>query len=357
MIKYPASYARMRGLKGKLLGKVQLESFLEASDTRAITSVLSGSVYGEHLRDSVDLPRIEHGLKQDLAVSYMKILTFLRGKSARFLGALLGKFELLNVKSIIRWFARRPATGELAARSTEDSVEPFIFSLGKYHTVPIEATMEATDLEGCVALMEKTPFARPLEIGYQQYEAEGKLFLLELALDLDYYERLWQSLRALGPLDRHNASRLLGIQYDVTNLVWILRFKEYYDLSPEQIFQYIIPHGWRIYGDIFWEVAADSDVTGAIVARQVSPYDDLLRSVPRGGEHEVRPYILDVELRLLRYLYRESLETFMKFPLQAALLLAFFMCKEMEIRDIITVLAGKHLELPQERIRAYMVTL
>jgi V/A-type H+-transporting ATPase subunit C len=314
----------MRGLKGKLLGKAQLEGFLGASDTQAIASVLSGTFYGEHLGDSVDLSRIEHGLKQDLAVSYMKILTFLKGKSGRFLEVLLGKFELFNLKSIIRSFARESANNELAARSTGDSVEPFIFSLGKYHTIPIEAALEADDLESCIALMEKTPFARPLEIGYQQYvEAgqarrpapTGKLFLLELALDLDYYERLWQALDALGPLDKHNAGRLLGIQYDITNLVWILRLKEYYSLSPEQIFQYIIPHGWKIHGDTSWEVAADSNVIGAIVALQVSPYDDLLRSVTqvnRRGDPAGRSYILSVELRLLRYLYRQSLWDYLR---------------------------------------------
>lgn len=348
MVKYPASYARMRGLKGKLLGREQLEGFLGASDTGAIISALSGTVYAEHLRDSTDLLQIEHGLKQDLVVSYIKILRFLRGRSARFVETLLGRFELFNLKSVIRSLARSDK------RKLEgDPVEPFIFSLGKYHTIPIEEALEADDLESCIALMKKTPFARPLEIGYQQYEEEGKLFLLELALDLDYYDRLWKSLDALGPLDKYNAARLMGIQYDTTNLLWILRFREYYDLSPEQIFQYIIPHGWKIRGDLFWEVAEESDVTAAIVKRQISPYDDLLSSVKRVDGS----FILGIELSLLRYRYRESLGIFMKYPLQAAQLIAFFTCKEMEIRDIITTLAGRQLELPQERIKDYMVTL
>ena len=345
MIKYPASYARMRGLKGKLIGKAQLESFLGAPDTGAITSVLGQTVYGEQLRGSTALPWIEHGLKQDLAVSYIKILTFLKGRSNRFVKALLDKFELINLKSIIRSFVHSSAV--------EKSIEPFIFSLGKYHTIPIGEALEADDLENCIALMERTPFSRPLEIGYQQYESEGKLFPLEFALDLDYYERLWEALDALGPLDKHNAGRLMGIQYDITNLIWIFRFKEYYGFSPEQISQYIIPHGWKIHGDIFREIAAYSDVADAITALQVSPYDDLLRSVSRVGDS----FILGVELHLLRYLYHESLQIFMRFPLQAAQLIAFFICKEMEIKDIITVLAGKHLGLPQERIRPYMITL
>ena len=345
MIKYPASYARMRGLKGKLLGKAQLEGFLGASDTDSIISVLAQTVYGEQLRDATELPWIEHGLKQDLAVSYMKILTFLRGRAGRFVETLLGRFELLNLKSIVRSFAQRSTTA--------DSVEPFIFSLGKYHTIPVEAALEADNLEKFIALMGRTHFARPLEIGYQQYESEGKLFPLELALDLDYYERLWKASDALGPLDKHNAGRLMGIQYDITNLVWIFRFKEYYKLSQEQIFQYIIPHGWKIHGNVFREIASSNNMAEAVMALQVGPYDDLLRSASRVDGS----FILGVELRLLRYLYRESLGIFMKFPLQAAQLIAFFICKEMEIKDIITVLVGKHIGLPQERIRSYMITL
>ena len=87
--------------------------------------------------------------------------------------------------------------------------------------------------------------------------------------------------------------------------------------------------------------------------RQISPYDNLLSSVKRVDGS----FILGIELSLLRYRYRESLGIFMKYPLQAAQLIAFFTCKEMEIRDIITALAGRQLELPQERIKDYMVTL
>lgn len=345
MVKYPASYARMRGLKGKLLGKSQLEAFLGASDIGSITSVLGQSVYAEHMRNADNIAWIEHGLKQDMVVSYIKLLTFLRGKSGRFVQALLDKFELLNLKSIIRSLTKSP--------STEQSIDPFIFSLGKYHAIPMQEALQADDLEILMALMKRTHFARPLEIGYQQYESEGRLFPLELALDLDYYNRQWEALSALGLIDKINAGRLMGIQYDITNLVWIFRFKEYYHFTPEQIFQYIIPHGWKIRGNIFREIALSENVVEAIASLQISPYDEILRSVSSLDGS----FILGLELHLLRHLYREGLEIFMKFPLQAAQLVAFFICKEMEIKDITTILAGKNMGLPQERIRPYMITL
>jgi vacuolar-type H+-ATPase subunit C/Vma6 len=246
---------------------------------------------------------------------------------------------------MVRMFARG---------STEElPIEPLIFSLRRYHTIPVEDALEAEDLESLMELMKRTPFARALEIGYRQYEDEGEIFPLELALDLDYYDRLWKAMDALGPLDKHNTARLLGIRYDITNIIWMLRFKEYHGFSPEQLSQYIIPHGWKIRGNEFWRAAVDSDVTDAIIALQISPYDDLFKSVSRVDGS----FIMGAEIHLLRYLYRESLEIFMRFPLQSAQLVAFFICKEMEIRDIIAVLAGRNLELSQERIRSYMVTV
>jgi len=101
------------------------------------------------------------------------------------------------------------------------------------------------------------------------------------------------------------------------------------------------------------KAAESDDIREAIKAIQVSPYDDLLQEA-----NEVDgSLILGVELRLLRYLYKESLGVLMEFPLQASLLIAFFILKEMEIKDIVTVLAGRNMGLSQERIRSYMVTL
>ena len=124
-------------------------------------------------------------------------------------------------------------------------------------------------------------------------------------------------------------------------------------LPVEQIFQYIVPHGWKVHRDMLLRLAEESSIIEAIIELKISPYDELLKSVPQTDGN----LITNIELHLLRYLYRESLEVLMKFPLQSALLVAFFIMKEMQIRDIITVLTGSNPGVSQERIRSYMITL
>ncbi|MGQ9608404.1 MAG: V-type ATPase subunit [bacterium] len=345
MIKYSASYARMRGLKGKLIGREQLEALLQLSDFRSVLSSLKNTFYGEQIRDLMDIHLVEHALKQDLILSYTKILTFLRGKPAILLKTFLGRFELYNIKTIIRSL--------IYGETSKEKIDPFIFSLGKYHTIPIDEALESKNMEDFINVVRNTPYARPLEIGYQQYESEKTLFPLEIALDIDYYVRLKQALDNLGPIDRLDSWELLSLYYDIINLIWMFRFREYFKYTPEQIFQYIIPYGQNIKGEIFWKIVGENDLVKAIYDIRLKPYDHLLRSANQIDGN----YILGIEIGLFRYLYNQSIKVMMKFPLQSAPFIAFFILKEMEIKDIITILTCKNLGTSQEKVRDYLITL
>ena len=346
MIEYSAANARMHGLKGKLLRADEYVALLQASDLQSCLSILSRSAYNESIQDLTNLNHIEHSLKQDFVSSCIKIITFLTGKhSYNFFETLISEFDLINLKSIVRAIVKKT--------NPETVSEPFIISLGRYHVIPIEQALKANTLDNLVAVTRKTPFARAMEIGYQQYETEQKSLSLELALDFDYYMNMWQVLDNLDSADKRNTGDLLGTQCDIFNLVWIMRFREYYGFPPEQISQYIIPQARKINTNVFWKIAGDSDITGAIVNLGLHPYDKIIRSVTNVDGNP----ILSIEIELLRYLCRMSLRAIIRYPLQAVSLVAFFILKELEIRDIITILTGKHLGLSQERIKSHLITL
>ncbi len=345
MITYSAPYARMRALKGKFLGQAQIESLLQSPDVQSVMTLLSQTDYWEQIQNSSTSREIEHGLKQNLILNYIKILTFLKGRPARFITTLLEKFELINVKAIIRSLINKSLPIEKSS--------PFIFSLGKYHKIPIAKALEARDVRNLLNVLENTPYFRPIEIGYQQFEEEKSSLPLEIALDLDYYSRLQSDFNSLSIIDRIIAGRLLGIDYDIINLTWMIRFKEYYQLSPERIYQYILPNGWRIQGQVFWKIIAGDNILNSIKDNRVRPYDRVLTtSEPINDNAD-----LGAEITLLRFLYNQSVKALQGFPLHIASFLGFFVMKEMEIRDIITIFNGKNLELPQDQIRKYLITL
>jgi vacuolar-type H+-ATPase subunit C/Vma6 len=97
MITYSAPYARMRALKGNFLSKDQMESLLQTSDLQSIVSILNQTDYNEQIQNLTTPTQIEHGLKQNLILSYIKILNFMRGKSASFLINSLGRVVLFNL--------------------------------------------------------------------------------------------------------------------------------------------------------------------------------------------------------------------------------------------------------------------
>ncbi len=344
MITYSAPYARMRALKGNLLTRIQMESLLQASDLQSIIAILSQTDYNDQIQNLTTSSQIEHGLKQNLILSYTKILNFMRGKSSRFIIDSLGRFELINTKSIIRSIIR----GE---RIEDRSLS--VFSLGKYHLLPIKELIVAKDLRTFVELMRNTFFANALEIGFQRYESESNLMSLEIALDLGYYARLHESFESLGLFDKSRAGKLMGIHFDMINITWMLRFKENYGLSSEQIFQYLLPYGWRVQPPVFWKILGSDDILSALRERYMRPYDKVLSSVsPVDGN-----LILGTEIALLRFFYEQSILALRGFPLQIASLVGFFIMKEMEIRDIMTILDGKILNLSQERIRPHLITI
>lgn len=345
MITYSAPYARMRALKGKFLGQAQMESLLQSPDVQSAISLLSQTDYWEQVQNLSTSREIEHGLKQNLILNYIKILTFLKGRPARFVTTLLEKFELINIKAIIRSLINKDLPIERSS--------PFIFSLGKYHKIPIAKALEVRDIAGLLIVLANTPYFRPIEIGYQQFEEEKSSLPLEIALDLDYYSRLQSNFNSLSIMDRVIAGKLLGIDYDIINLTWMVRFKEYYQLSPERIYQYILPNGWKIQGQVFWKIITSDDILNSIRDNRVRPYDRVLASSEPINDNAD----LGAEITLLRFLYNQSVKALQGFPLHIASFLGFFIMKEMEIRDIITIFNGKNLELPQDQIRKYLITL
>ena len=151
--------------------------------------------------------------------------------------------------------------------------------------------------------------------------------------------------------DRSLALRLVGVEIDLQNINWIIRFKNFYDLPLEAVLAAIVPGGFNLDMVVMEELYVAQNVTSVLqgfVKRKYPGLSTLLSS-----------HLSDSTSRLL--LIRRILEEIMKhevqrilagYPFTIGIILSYFVLKRNELKKIRTILNAKHYRIEQERIES-----
>jgi V/A-type H+-transporting ATPase subunit C len=179
--------------------------------------------------------------------------------------------------------------------------------------------------------------------------AEQNLFPLEVALDLYYWRQLWQEAKKLQGQDREQASRIIGSLMDVNNLMWVIRYKIYHQLSEEEVINYTLPFGFRVRDEDVRAIAAGADLS-LVVGRVFPGIPDLnaLLDEPRAG-------LPKLEIELKRRLMQQCLAAFTGNPFHIGVPLAFLILSDLEIQDLTVLIEAKSSQLPEEEFVPYML--
>jgi len=340
-LRYSRVNALVRSMVSRLLTRADWQSLLTAVDVAEVVRLLSETTYGSQVRAaaSPDLPVVERALRLALADTYDRLIHALLGAPRDLVETLLLRRELDNLKAILR---------AVAGQLPRETVFRLLFPLGRYSRLPVEDLLRAGGISEAAELLDGTAYGRVLHISLDRYAEEGSLFPVEVALDLDYFRRLWARVEALSGLDYTTARKFMGSRYDVLNLDWLIRFRLLYRLSPEEIFNYTLPHGYRITDRIIRRAAAASDLPG-IAAELPEPYRGLLREV--GTEPGA---VERAEVRLHRQLSEVARSAFLGYPFQLGEVLAYLWLREAEVHDLEVILEGKRAGRSSEAMAALL---
>lgn len=69
---------------------------------------------------------------------------------------------------------------------------------------------------------------------------DSTLFYMEMNLDKYYYQKLVDISKSFSKIDREEFLDTFGIKIDILNIIWIYRAKKYFNLLPEEIFNFTI---------------------------------------------------------------------------------------------------------------------
>lgn len=335
---FPAINTKTRVLKSRLLKDQDYINLMQMENVEEQVNYLkNNTVYGEVLEDiddfNWDIQQIEIHLKRYLIYQMEKIIKYFTREYKEFYQTLLLRYEIEDLKQYLRALERKEEVPKVAC---------FFF---KHSTFDCNKLSKITNIGEFIDGLKGTIYYDILA-PYKEEEDPRTTFYMEMNLDRLYFNRLKAKSEKLNKADRKVFEQILGENVDLLNIEWIYRGIKFYNLLPEELINYVLPHGLEFkYKDLKKMCYSDIDTLKEIVLN--SKYSFLFDT-----KKDVE---LFMERRIERYLYFKFKKLFRKGHMNILITIAFFHLLEFEIRDIISMLEAKRYGFTLEDTINYLV--
>jgi V/A-type H+-transporting ATPase subunit C len=289
---------------------------------------------------------------------YTELFRYLKDPELSFVRALSLRFELEKVKHALRlWF-------DAAVRKRNiDGKSGYIYRPTIVHYFDVDEVIRAPDIESVVKAFGRSPYAELARRELPAAVSGRSLFAFELCLDRYYYDEAFAAAARLDGRDRGIAERALGVDVDMRNLSWLMRFKAGPEAAQGFILSAILPRGRAIdsrslaaaaevrQGSAeFGSAGASSAAATAALDLLAKYYGRFASLLGRGGDPAARLSLMEGALRQIAL--AEADRSLAGFPFSIGVVLAYFTKRREELRSVMTILYAKNYSLPEERIRS-----
>lgn len=344
--RYAFIHAKLRTRLSKMLSSDLLEQMIRAHSLQEAVQLLRGGAFD--IIESVysrtgDLKMAELELLKREIRLYTEVESYLDDELLRFLRALTARYEIENLKNLLRlWFDRN-----VRGRSIQEAAG-YLLREKIHFDLNIEAVLEARDIETVLEALASTPYAQV--IAPHAASAGETLFPLEVALDHFYYRMLVEETENLEPRDRRIARRLIGVEIDLQNIGWLVRFKDFYKLPLDEALPLMIPFGHNLDQQTLGEAYGGQSIT-AVVAGLIKKRYAALAPLLSGAGGEQTSRLVLIERVLSEIMMLEVRHILTGYPFAIGIVLAYFILKKNEISRLMTILNAKYYRLDEERIK------
>ncbi len=330
---YALIHATTRALYSQMLSSSTWSTLIQAQDFNAFLSELGKTIYGPYLqldRRLLTPRRVVYQIKCHLADIYTKLIRIAPAHAKSLITQLWLFYEVDNIKATLRGV------------ETGATWEQILFLLSPIpphahlSTQDMEKMAHAGDVVRAVERLRHTPYYDTLAHALERYQTEHNLFPLEVALDLTYRRRLWQSIQQLSGQDQDYAMRIQGKVLQADNLLWALRYRIYHHLSEEEIINYTLSFGSDMTHEDIRDIARGENL-GEVVARMYPRLPAKILNALNTGTQGLH-YL---ELALHRHIVQICRATFIGYPFHIGIPLAYLQLNEHEIRDLTTIIEAK----------------
>jgi V/A-type H+-transporting ATPase subunit C len=244
------------------------------------------------------------------------------------------KYALFNLKTLIR--------GKLYDLDQQE-IRDNLYDLPERMRLPEEVRAELFRAESVLELLRQLEAGAHRTLARQArevFEQQREPFALEAAIDQRYYVDLSRQVLAFEEPSLSPLKRLLGSELDRINLMWLLRFRFSYLLSPSETFYHLVPAMGLLTRDRLLHLVNIESFDG-VVAALPPPLDRLLAGSAN---------VVDVQKRIGSYAAAEASGVLKRTPSGVARALAYLMLRERDLLLLFALIQGQLLDLPSASI-------
>jgi V/A-type H+-transporting ATPase subunit C len=320
---YAFLHARLGALRAGLLTPWHWDRLLRARTFAEQRQVLEPTSYAGRLGES---PEAAPGrLRAELWRTAAAVERSLSRAAARFIRTWGDRDLLRNVKTVLR--------GKALGRP-EDAVAAELIDPGPAPRVPLDRLLGSPGVEAALDLLEDTDLRHWVREARRLYRRDPSLFGLDAALDRMYYVALAREMDALAAADREAVADLVRREIDQVNLLWVMRYRLNYGLSPAEAYYLLTPVTGRLDAEQLKALARQDSLEAMLARIEAEPY----RALAAGCTS-----VAQVEVALWRLRARGARRALRRAAFTLGEALALLELKQMEIRDLVAVVEGTRL--------------
>lgn len=352
--KYAYVYARIRARMSELLGERRLRELVDTRSEDFLSSLMdTTAAYKDKLTKAalvgVEARKIETTLKEDLIDQYLMVIKSTEGAGAirDVFVEFLRRLEVKNLKAVIRAKAAE-VYGIGTGTGTSTAEAPTFFPVDDFFKRRISRLTEADSIEDVIKQSEN-PYKRVLEDALPEYEKSKRVLILENALDEEISGAIREKVERLSGVDKEIARKIVGTEFDLTNLMILLRCKSE-GIAEAEIRKYLLPDGFSF--DFNLDVGAMNDsisaenVSSAVQLMPALAYKEVLTGAL--SSYEAEKSLVPLENALSQYFFMTIKSILRGYPINIGTIIGFLYLKEIEIRNLCAIAVCKENEIPAE---------
>jgi V/A-type H+-transporting ATPase subunit C len=236
------------------------------------------------------------------------------------------KFELFNLKALI--------SGKLSGIN-EKEVRATLHDLPPYLALPHQALLRTESVLELLRQLEKGKYHAIASQARKSYEEHREPFVLDAAIDQLYCTGMVKQTAKLKGIDRSETTKVVGLHIDRITLLWLLRYRFTYNLTPSEAYYHLVHSPLHMRGSVLLSLV------------NLPTWNAVIEALPSAFRRELEDVasIAEIERRIHKMNIRNLRKVIARSRSAVARSLAYLILRDMDLKRLFTVVQSQLLEL------------